>query len=168
MPIAGGLAAVRLLLRRSKGRRTDLVLRAVWKSVRTGQLLIVIGTTALLALMVALAIRETAVAIWMLLFSPVMSTLLVIFASAGLGLLGMIATMGELAVRALLWQKKCPGCGYELGGVPRERVKRAHGGGGSVAGGDEIVRCPECGSVWRAERLGREREPAVEVVVSYK
>ncbi len=159
--MAGGLAAVRLLLRRSKGRRTDLVLRAVWKSVRTGHLLIVIGTTALLALMVALAIRETAVAIWMLLFSPVMTTLLVIFASAGLGLLGMVTTMGELAVRALLWKKKCPGCGYELGGVPRERVE----GGGGVAVKDEIVRCPECASVWRAERLGREDEPVVEVVV---
>lgn len=162
MPIAGGLAAVRLLLRRSKGRRTDLVLRAVWKSVRTGHLLIVIGTTALLGLMVALAIRETAVAIWMLLFSPVMTTLLVIFASAGLGLLGMVTTMGELAVRALLWKKKCPGCGYELGGVPRERVENAGAGLGAI---DEIVRCPECASVWRAERLGREDEPVVEVVV---
>ncbi|MEO1278527.1 MAG: hypothetical protein AAFV77_06200 [Planctomycetota bacterium] len=40
---------------------------------------------------------------------------------------------------------ECPGCLYELAGLPPERIEAI----------EAAIRCPECGAVWRAERVGR-------------
>lgn len=39
---------------------------------------------------------------------------------------------------------ECPGCLYDLAGLPPERVETI----------ERAVRCPECGAVWKAERVG--------------
>ena len=38
---------------------------------------------------------------------------------------------------------ECPGCLYELAGLPAERIEALQA----------ATRCPECGAVWRAERV---------------
>ena len=39
---------------------------------------------------------------------------------------------------------ECPGCSYELSGLPTAAVDRL----------ESAIRCPECGAVWQAERVG--------------
>ncbi|UYV12921.1 MAG: hypothetical protein NCW75_01225 [Phycisphaera sp.] len=40
---------------------------------------------------------------------------------------------------------ECPGCSYGLGGLPTVAVEQL----------ESALRCPECGAVWRAERVGQ-------------
>ncbi len=47
----------------------------------------------------------------------------------------------ESVIRQVLRVGVCPSCGYDLAGLP--------------ADGDGCVRCAECGSAWRADRIGR-------------
>jgi hypothetical protein len=47
----------------------------------------------------------------------------------------------------LLKRGECPGCLYALAGLPAEAVEHI----------ESAVRCPECGAVWRAERVGQGR-----------
>ena len=39
---------------------------------------------------------------------------------------------------------ECPGCLYDLSGLPPKRIETI----------DAAIRCPECGAVWRAGRVG--------------
>lgn len=43
---------------------------------------------------------------------------------------------------------ECPGCLYDLASLRAERIETI----------EHAIRCPECGAVWRAERVG---QPAV-------
>lgn len=43
---------------------------------------------------------------------------------------------------------ECPGCSYGLAGLPTVAVE----------GLESAIRCPECGAVWRAERVGKPGE----------
>lgn len=43
---------------------------------------------------------------------------------------------------------ECPGCSYGLAGLPTVAVE----------GLESAIRCPECGAVWRAERVGQPGE----------
>lgn len=42
-------------------------------------------------------------------------------------------------------RRECPGCLYDLAGLQAERIETI----------DLAIRCPECGAVWRSERVGK-------------
>ena len=55
--------------------------------------------------------------------------------------------MPSVQIPKRLGRGDCPGCLYELAGLPAERIEAI----------ERAVRCPECGAVWRAERVGTSR-----------
>ncbi len=53
--------------------------------------------------------------------------------------------MPSIQIPKRLARGECPGCLYDLAGLPPERIETI----------ERAVRCPECGAVWRAARIGR-------------
>ncbi|MBL8990127.1 MAG: hypothetical protein JNJ48_00960, partial [Phycisphaerae bacterium] len=110
------------------------------------------GAMVLVGFAVALMIVEGPTGLWLVMFSPVFTTLLFV------GLLGLVwcaAAMSSLARTAAsrsLSARRCPTCGYDLSAAEPD-----------VA--DGCVVCPECSAAWSAERLGRQLEPPPRIVV---
>ncbi|MFO0827935.1 MAG: hypothetical protein U0572_07260 [Phycisphaerales bacterium] len=87
--------------------------------------------------------------------APIVGLLIFIFALAGGGLVSVWLAMRaaglsvgsalELVVAALLRMARCASCGYPIDA--------------SAADANGLVRCPECGAAWRADRIGRESVP---------
>ncbi|NRA56649.1 MAG: hypothetical protein HRU13_00815 [Phycisphaerales bacterium] len=55
--------------------------------------------------------------------------------------------MPSVQIPRRLARGECPGCLYELAGLPPERIEAI----------EAAIRCPECGAVWGAERIGRSK-----------
>jgi hypothetical protein len=147
---AGLGAALWLAARRSRGRRTDIALRALLRVVKSGRLLSVIGTTAMVIMIGVLIVSETAVGIWMLLFSPIFSAMLVAIAGFFVAGFAMSDSVGRMGVRAMLARQRCPSCNYDLR---------------SLGVGQGRVVCPECASAWSGAGLGREAPVEPEQVI---
>jgi len=116
----------------------------------SGAGLLTFGTLALLTVMVVLAIKEPSTGMYLVLLSPIFTSLLgavaVLLIRAGV----QAGRLRGRMVRVALHRRCCPGCGYSLSGH---------------AGGAELVVCPECASRWRAARLGVDADEPPQVLV---
>jgi hypothetical protein len=83
--------------------------------------------------------------------TPARDILDVVFFCLNLGILGYFIIdflrrrRPGVQIPKRLARGECPGCLYDLAGLPPERIETI----------EQAIRCPECGAVWRAARLGR-------------
>lgn len=123
--------------------------------------LLIVGTLALLAVMARLTIDSPSSGLYLLLLTPVFTSLLAAVAMVVAGVGAVAGRLREHMVLAALHERCCPGCAYDLSGV----------GPGGPAGatpnerGGELIRCPECGSAWLASRRGSGRRPEPIVMI---
>lgn len=137
--------------------------RAVQAAVRAGwlgRILLLLGTLALLTLIVLLVLREGPMGIWLMTFSPVAVSLLFALVPAAVGLAQGARRLKAAMADAMLGRARCPACAYELTTV-RDHAEPA-GPSGPAA---DRVRCPECGAAWKRDRIGRLRPPPPRVVI---
>lgn len=143
---AGG--GVRTRLRSTAG----VAIRTVTSMRVLSVLLPALGGAAILGVIVVLMTQDRAMAIGLLVFSPVYVPLMTLLMISGRGLFGMGRTLAGDVSRAMLGLLRCPSCGYDLSRSPVEE--------------DGCRHCPECGSAWSDERCGeRGRAPARVVVI---
>jgi len=149
-PIGLG-AGFSLVARQTRGRRLDIVFALLARTAKSGRLLSVVGTIALVGMIGVLVVSETAVGIWMLIFSPIASTLLIALGGLVVAGLAMSRRAGHAVVRAMLARRRCPACNYDLA---------------SLGVGTQRVVCPECAATWNADSIGNEavREPELVIV----
>jgi len=148
-PIGLG-AGLSLAARQTSGRRVAIALAQLTRLIKSGRLLSVLGTLALLAMIGVLVVFETAVGIWMLVFSPIISTLLVAMGGLFVAAMALSRRVGPGVVRAMLARRRCPACNYDLA---------------SLGVGAQRVVCPECAATWNAAGLGNEAVPEPELVI---
>ncbi len=121
-----------------------------------GETLMAGGTLLLLAVVVTLAIKEPSTGMYLLLLSPIASSLVVALAG-GLVLLGITHRgLKRRIVRVSLANRRCPCCRYVLTGLPAPATPTTTG---------TLLACPECGSRWDARRLGAHYRDVPRVVV---
>lgn len=156
--IAGVPGALRSLLpgRPRDGRDTlGTWLGRLTLGLLRGETLMAGGTLLLLAVVVTLAIKEPSTGMYLLLLSPIASSLVVALAG-GLVLLGITHRgLKRRIVRVSLAGRRCPCCRYALSGLAAP-AGSAHA---------TLLACPECGSRWDARRLGAHYREQPRVVV---
>lgn len=126
--------------------------RAAWRWMLTGAPVIVLAVVALLTASATLMLRGDPAGLWLLLFTPIASSLMYVILRSFVVGGGWWGELGERAARAMLAGGRCPRCGYDLHGQP-------------VRGGEGVVRCPECASAWPASEVGVDEPPEPTVVV---
>lgn len=125
--------------------------RLLAKLMFNGPALVLLGTVALIALAVRVTVDDPGVGLWLLIFSPVYSSLFMLTFALVRGAMGWGGVLTESIRAAMMQQRRCTGCGYALGGA--------------VAESDGCVVCPECGAAWDARKLGLSAAQARDVVV---
>ncbi len=152
------------VVRARPGAATGGVGRLAGTFVRSGNLLLVVGLAALAGVTAALIWLEGAVGVYLLIFSPVAMPMLVgaLTLVIGLGVLWRRLKAG--VVQGMLTAHRCPVCDFDLR-VQAELALDALQGASEAGAEESLVRCPECGSGWRAARLGHEGPEPPEVIV---
>jgi hypothetical protein len=125
--------------------------RMIAKLVFSGPALVAIGSIALVALGIRVAIDDPGIGLWLLIFSPVYSSLFMLGFSVVRGALGWGGMLTESIRGTLLQRSRCVSCGYSLAGAE--------------AASDGCVVCAECGAAWDARKLGAEAASHRDVVV---
>lgn len=113
---------------------------------------IAVAAAVLVGFAVALMIVEGPTGLWLVLFSPVFTTLLFVGLLGLVWLAAVVARLAQASARAALSARRCPACGYDLAAAEPEPA-------------DRCVVCPECAAAWSADRLGRQAEPPPRIVV---
>ncbi|MBX3385855.1 MAG: hypothetical protein KF768_04740 [Phycisphaeraceae bacterium] len=117
-------------------------------------LLPAVGAAMILGVIAVLMTQDRAMAIGLLVFSPVYVPLMTLLMISGRGLFGVGNSLAGDIASAMLSALRCPVCGYDLSRSPAEP--------------DGCRHCPECGSAWSDERCGeRARSPAKVVVIEH-
>jgi hypothetical protein len=115
----------------------------------------------LLCVIGLLMLEQAGTGMWLLLFSPIASSLLVAICGSlfTLGVLGR--RFRERMVRVQLQRKHCPACDYDL------RSQLAGDADAREPGetAEPLVRCPECASQWSRSRLGAAVDGPPQVIV---
>ncbi|MBA4027857.1 MAG: hypothetical protein C0475_01700 [Planctomyces sp.] len=178
----GGAALRHALARWAAGARRASWVRAAQRATLQGTLPLALGTAALLGMILALSILSGAAGLWLLLFTPVFTSLvfpLAIVVAASERLPGLSR---QAAIRAALMLRRCPACDYDLSppppthppphhhaprpfGPPSPHTShtsmgvaadaRSHAPGPTLTPTPTTrVTCPECGAAWHAGRIG--------------
>lgn len=126
--------------------------RLVGRLVRSGPLWVGLLVAVLLAILVTLLIRDTAVGLGLLIISPVMAPLVSTGLVTARGLIGLGGALPEALRAAFLADGRCVCCLYDL------RALRAEP--------DGCVTCAECGAAWNWDAIGDRggRDPEVVVI----
>ncbi|MFN9131360.1 MAG: hypothetical protein ACK5XO_01610 [Phycisphaerales bacterium] len=158
-----------------------------------GRLLMLIGAIGLITMIVLLLIFDGPSGLWLLMLTPVFTSLFIAAGTAVRGALGWRSMLGEAMIRAMLGRHRCPSCGYDLrwlidapppAGEARGQIEPetepetetnteppagakpgAIRGTSIAAGPASMATCPECGGCWRMDRLGTTTPPMTEVVI---
>lgn len=126
--------------------------RGAWRWALTGAPVVVLAVVILIGTSATLILRGDPTGLWLLLFTPIATSLMyVILRSFAVGG-GWWGELGQRAAGAMLAERRCPRCGYDLHGQP-------------VRGDEGVVRCPECASAWREIEVGVDEPPEPTVVV---
>lgn len=147
-----GGAAVSHALR----RWLALARRASWsgaarRATLRGTLPLALGTAALVGMIVALSILGGAAGLWLLLFTPVFTSLVFPLAMAVAATERLPGLGRQAAIRAALMRRRCPACDYDL--ATPLAIATAGRAQASPAGTPTVI-CPECGAAWHARRIG--------------
>ncbi len=134
------------------GRGARDGVRWLWRVLRSGPALALIGGIAISTVLILVALSDRFAGFGLILFSPIFVPLITAGLLAGRGLLGLGGRLPEAMRSAMLVRGRCPACGYGLGGVPQ-------GEGG-------LVGCPECQAKWEANALFAARAAPEVVVIS--
>jgi hypothetical protein len=132
-------------------RGAGWIARRVLRRGLIGPGLVILGAGGMIVMIALLFAYEGITGLWVMIFSPVAVSMT---AAAGLVALGVRAAYGHVKdamVIAMLHRHRCPACAYDMAGI--------------VTGGEEFIRCPECGAAWLADRLGRGERPSPRVIV---
>jgi hypothetical protein len=113
--------------------------------------LTILGVLGLVVLDLALLMHERASGIWLILFSPVFCMILLAMLRGVRATADLARRAAADAASAMLRDRRCPGCDYDLSGAPSEP--------------DGRVACPECAAAWLAVRVGSGPPPAARVEV---
>lgn len=174
------LPALRLLIP-SHRRFVSSGAGAFARAALDGRLLMLIGAIGLITMIVLLLIFDGPSGLWLLMLTPVFTSLFIAAGTAVRGALGWRSMLGEAMIRAMLGRHRCPSCGYDLRGLidapppagktrgePQPETEphaRANAGTSPAAGPASMATCPECGGCWRMDRLGTTTPPMTEVVI---
>jgi hypothetical protein len=125
-----------------------------------GETLVLLAAAFLLGVIGLLMLEQAGTGMWLLLFSPIASSLLV-------AVCGSLFTLGMLGrrfrarvVRVQLQRNHCPACDYDL----RSQLTGDPPPAGR-ADPAELIRCPECAAQWARERLGAAVDSPAQVIV---
>jgi hypothetical protein len=118
-----------------------------------GETLVAVSAVLLIGVIVALMFQQTGTGMWLLLFSPIASSLLTAVAGTAFTLALLIARLRSRIARVQLARKHCPACNYDLGGIAASTTA------------SEMITCTECGSRWHAERLGQPANAPPKVII---
>lgn len=116
----------------------------LWAGCKSGIIPLIIGSAAMGGVTVAMLYVEGAVGMYLLTLTPIVMPLLA--SSVTLLIAGGVVWKKFIAAATdnMLRQQKCPTCNYDLAAVEN----------GMGLAGSELLTCPECGSQWRAARVG--------------
>lgn len=137
--------------RRSFGRAVRDLARVLFSFRVLSVLLPALGASIILGVLIVLMTQDRAMAIGLLVFSPVYVPLMMLLMISGRGLFGIGRSLAGDVIAAMLARMRCPACGYDLSRSPVES--------------DGCRQCPECGAAWSEELLGKSRGRATRVVV---
>ncbi|MGH7133897.1 MAG: hypothetical protein ACREJO_18360 [Phycisphaerales bacterium] len=141
-----------VLARRTAGtsRGRGGAARGAWRWALTGAPVVVLAVVLLLGASATLMLRGDPAGLWLLLFTPIASSLMYVILRSFVVGGGLWDELGQRAAGAMLAERRCPRCGYDLGGQPVR---------------EGVVRCPECASAWREGEVGVDEPPEPTVVV---
>jgi hypothetical protein len=142
--------AARLAIRHP-AQALDRLLAVAGRGRNIGPLLMLVGSVALVTMIVFLFIYEGVTGLWLMIFSPVSVTFITIIGLAAGGVVWAIRRAKTASAMALLRRQRCAACSYDL------RDTRAEHDGCRV--------CPECSAAWALWRLSGSPAPQPEVVV---
>jgi hypothetical protein len=132
-----------------------------------GESLVILAAVFLLAVIGLLMIEQAGTGMWLLLFSPIASSLLV-------AICGSLFTLGVLGrrfrqrmVRVQLQRKHCPACDYDLRSQLSDDAdaRGVQAAGESADAPEHLIRCPECAAQWSHSRLGAAVDGPAQVIV---
>ena len=145
---AGLRAAILSLLPRTAGKATSSAISIIFR----GETVVAVSAILLLGVIVALTLQQTGTGMWLLLFSPIASSLLTAVAGTAFTLGILLARLRSRIARVQLQNKRCPACNYDLRGT-------------LPTAPDALITCTECGSHWRATRLGEPADAPPQIVI---
>jgi hypothetical protein len=169
LSMRGTPAAVRLLFRsisqpndehRASQGLAGVVSSCVSWAARGGIGKVVLATAglALVTIIVIIGIQSASAALYLLLFSPVLSAGIVLATAASTLYVLVTRVLASAIIRAQLRARICPSCNYSLQGAaivsPELPMKS-----------ESKTTCPECGSQWLTTRLLSSREPPAQTYV---
>lgn len=133
--------------------------RPSWRGLRslfialfvTGPVLAIVFGIALLVIAVRVTMDQPAVGLWLLIFSPVYSPLLMLAFTLARGLFGFGGAVPDLVRADMLARARCPACNYAL--IDSEPEP------------DGCTRCAECGAAWEHRRIGPTATRGPDIVV---
>lgn len=149
---AGLRAAILSLLPRTAGKATSSAISIIFR----GETLVAVSAILLLGVIAALMLQQTGTGMWLLLFSPIASSLLTAVVGTAFTLGLLLARLRSRIARVQLQNKRCPACNYDLRGIVAPSTPSA------------MITCTECGTHWRATRLGQPADAPPQIVIIRK